>query len=484
MRKPWSPEDVQYLYDQHITKEIPVSKITIKGRSEKSVEMKVMRIKKNGLDAELEKARNVGAPQTSSKQRINDQVDGNRRSITSYDQRITTLQDLIEVCEIDLDEWEIVWHEINKWEVGAKDRDVDLDYVEGKPSGHVIKGGIVVKPLFQVKARLVRREPVALQPVIQPVSINVKLPKKAAKKAVSDMQRYLFIQDPQVGFAKSLRTGRLRPFHDRAAMDVALQIAEATKPDVIVAGGDWHDLADWSDKFARSPNMYWTTQPSLLEVAWWLAQFRIHTQKMYLIEGNHEARMPKRIVEQMTEAFGLRSVDGMQKPPVMSIPGLLALDSFDVEWVGNYPNGEVWLNDYIRAEHGSVARAKSGATVTALLSDAQATTVVAHIHRIELAYKTVYDREGGRQIAVFCPGCLCRTDGIVPGTKERQNWQQGVGLIDYYGNGQFNIWPIAIHNGRAFFEDRVFSARDRIADLERDTKWKYAQEESDDDDND
>jgi hypothetical protein len=54
--------------------------------------------------------------------------------------RIVTLEDLIEYCEIDTKEWEIASWECNKWEVGAKNAAKEL----------------VIKPLFQVKAKLVK----------------------------------------------------------------------------------------------------------------------------------------------------------------------------------------------------------------------------------------------------------------------------------------------------------------------------------------
>lgn len=56
--------------------------------------------------------------------------------------RIKTLEDLIEVCEIDLEIWDIISWECNKWEVGAKNASKE----------------VVVTPLFQVKAKLSRRK--------------------------------------------------------------------------------------------------------------------------------------------------------------------------------------------------------------------------------------------------------------------------------------------------------------------------------------
>jgi len=57
--------------------------------------------------------------------------------------RIKTLAQLIEACEVDTDTWECERFVANKWEVGAKDGD----------------GEIQVEPLFQVKAFFKRRSP-------------------------------------------------------------------------------------------------------------------------------------------------------------------------------------------------------------------------------------------------------------------------------------------------------------------------------------
>lgn len=55
--------------------------------------------------------------------------------------RIKSLEDLINVCKIDLDEWEIERHVVNKWEVGSKNDE----------------GIIVTEPLFQIKAFLKKK---------------------------------------------------------------------------------------------------------------------------------------------------------------------------------------------------------------------------------------------------------------------------------------------------------------------------------------
>jgi len=74
--------------------------------------------------------------------------------------RIKTLEDLLEVCEVDGKEWEVISWECNKWEVGRKDKSVEWHIKNGQTKrGDVSDSGkIFVEPLFQVKAKLARRK--------------------------------------------------------------------------------------------------------------------------------------------------------------------------------------------------------------------------------------------------------------------------------------------------------------------------------------
>ena len=79
--------------------------------------------------------------QTSTYQFRENTKTGDADLITITNKRIKTLEDLIEICEIDLETWSIISWECNKWEVGAKNAAKE----------------IVVSPLFQVKAKLARK---------------------------------------------------------------------------------------------------------------------------------------------------------------------------------------------------------------------------------------------------------------------------------------------------------------------------------------
>lgn len=403
-------------------------------------------------------------------------VTGNTAIAQARVRRILTLDELIKLCKVDLKVWKVDRFEINNWEMGAKNIVKDMRYIKGSASGHVKQNGITIEPLHQVKAFLVRINPEPIVPFIRPANVIIHRQGKLTRVGFNPYDRWVIMPDPQVGFRKSLRTNILTPHHDRKAMDLAHQVAVAIGATGIVYVGDVLDLADWSDKFLREPNLQYTTQPSILESAWWMGRTRaaLPDAQMVVIEGNHERRMHDSIVKDLPEAFGLRPADKMQDPPALSIPNLLGLKSLGIQWRGDYPDGNFQITRGLVVEHGNVAKAKSGATVSSMVDDVtMETRIIGHIHRIECAYKTTWTADGPAFAAVWSFGCLARIDGEVPGRSRRQNWQQGLGVIDVYDWGQFSITPVQIQDGLAYFDGRCFVGEDRTEDLKRATGWGY-----------
>jgi len=395
--------------------------------------------------------------------------DGNYAIAETKSSRIKTLEQLIEACEIDLNIWEIERHLINKWEVGAKAAHKNLKYVDGKATGTIQMAGLVVEPLFQVKAWLIRKHPIQINPSISPIEFNISFPRPGKPKK-SGRKRAIVLFDPHIAFSRNLKTGALTPYHDRAAIDIAIQIVEAAMPDNIVLGGDWLDLAEWSMKYARTPDMRWTTQPALLEAGYINARMRnaVPDAEIIFVPGNHEGRIMKLLAEyNMSVAYEIKSIDEMELPPALSISRLLAFHTMNIECVEDYPNGRAYIGNQVMVEHGEISRNKSGLTVSALVEEAEIHLLVGHIHRRESATKTLRD---GREVSVTCPGCLCRTDGVVPASKSNMNWQQGFAVVDYGDSIYPNIATVPILNGRAYFEGKIYEARDYVSDLRNATK--------------
>lgn len=389
---------------------------------------------------------------------------GNEASASWADRCPRTLDELLVACAVDQTTWEVERWVANSWPVGAK-----------------INNQIRRTPLYQVKAWLRKRvlAPVALAPV-RPVEVTVRGRERAPRPPASILRAVVW-PDMQVGFRRDLRTGALDPLHDRAAIDVALQITEAIRPDRVVFLGDNHDMTEWSEKYVTSPEFYDTTQPAVLELAHWYGRVRAISPEIEIdvIEGNHDYRLLKAIQINQRAAYQLRPADDVAGHALMSMPRLLGLDALDIRYHGPYPSGEVWLNDNLRLVHGEIARGRSGATAAAMLDDLRHSEGQGHIHRVELACKTLWSVRGPKFYMAFSPGTLARIEpGIVPGFKHRQNWQQGVAVIEYEpGDGAFGVYPVFIHNGRAIYGGRSYEARPFAPTAERiyrDTGYRVA----------
>lgn len=382
--------------------------------------------------------------------------------VESNSDRIKTLAQLIRAAKIDLKAWEIERHVVNKWEVGAKDSN----------------NNIVVEPLWQVKAWLVRKKPIPIMPVLAPVNLQVELPEIFAPSNLTGWRKLLYLPDAHFGFSRGMQSSGadfdrlneragLDSFHDREALDVALQIAQRGRFDEVIWGGDLLDLAEWSDRFVRSPDFYFTTQPAVIEAAHWMSKFRLAapTARHRALEGNHDYRMRASLMSHLLMAYQLKPAHEAQMENVLSVPRLLGLGQMEIEWVEGYPDNWVWLSDYLCAEHGDAFSTAAGASAKKALEKGPVSRVFGHIHRREMVSSMVNDRQRERVITAACPGCLCRIDGAVPGHKRNQKWQQGVAVVHYNGQGQQVFELIPIERGTAMYQGRMYKARrDLISD--------------------
>lgn len=380
--------------------------------------------------------------------------------------RITTLTQLLAFAEVDESVWEVTNHVVNKWEVGAQGED----------------GQIVIEPLFQIKASLRKRvldEPAfpPLQPIRPVFSNDTRGLRSYTVDSGRDFKRALIVTDPQMGFKRDIRTGNLVPLHDRDALAAALAVAAEMQPDRIVLPGDWVDFAEWTDRFVRTPEFSYTTQPTLAEASWWIAQFRAECPdaEIDFIEGNHEQRLNKALLINLQAAYGVTKRGRPDATPVLSMSYLLGLDELGVNTHLPYPQGELWLNEKVRVIHGEVARAGAGRTASSVLNQATESTVYGHIHRIELFSRLVRDRTGHYQIYAMSPGCLCELrKNVVPSSTSRVDWQQGIGVVDYEADGRRHAMQVLpIEDGVVYFEGKRIEGTVDLVRMSHETGYDF-----------
>lgn len=383
-------------------------------------------------------------------------MDGNFATIRSVvvEGQIKTVDELMEITGMNKDEWVVQNPKVKKWDVALK--------LKVSKDQEIVK----VVPSIYIEAPLRAIHPTAFEPVIQPIHIDMPKMPKVGKQAKSGVKRALIINDPQVGFRRTLHTTELVPFHDRRALDLALQIAQTEQIDHISFGGDCLDLSEWSTKFMPEPEFFWTTQPALMEWAWWLAQFRMAqpNAEIKMLEGNHDIRMPNLIAQNMRQAYKLRAVDELHLPPALSVERLLALHTLGIDYVNHYPDNGYWLNDNVFIIHGDLVRNNPGDTAKALVNKQAFTTIFGHIHRRESVTRRMKSHDGDMIYTAFCPGCVCRIDGTVPGSKSDQQWQNGIAVIEYTQTEE-NIIPISISDGAMIHNGTSWTARNREKEI-------------------
>lgn len=306
-------------------------------------------------------------------------------------------------------------------------------------------------------------------PVVQQAAqVPIKLPKQ--KKSKNAVKTAVILPDPQIGFRRDLVDDSFDPFHDEKAMAVALQMIEDIQPDLIINLGDFLDLASFS-RFVQEPSFALTTQKSINRGYRFLVEQRAAAPnaKVVLIAGNHDIRISKAIIVNASAAYGLHRAEKPDKWPVLSVPFLLRLDELDVEYIDGYPAGEYWINDNLKCIHGVKVRS-NGSTAQAVVADERVSTIFGHVHRMELQYKTVNTRHGFKTRLAFTPGTLARIDGAVPSTnggidewgrakQHYENWQQGIGVVHYEdGEGDFHVHGVHIHNGKAMYAGKLYTA--------------------------
>jgi len=356
--------------------------------------------------------------------------------------KVPTLQHLLEKFNISEDDWKVTNFKVNQWDVSAKEE------VDGKIVWNTHTN-------YQAKATLIRKIPVKCDfPTVQGATVEPK--KFNIVKTKRDLNIDVVLPDAQVGFKKNFDTGELSPLHDLKAISVATEIVKEIRPNRIILLGDMLDLPDWSTHFMRSPEFYFTTQPSLDWLASWISELRPYCNEMVYIEGNHEKRMIDSIVQNTIQAYGIKPANEPDVPPILSVPYMLGLHKMGVEYVGNYPHGEFYINDNLVCIHGNKVGPKSGQSIMKMLDSPRISVIQGHVHRLEMGHKTVWTHGQPKIYQAISLGTLARIDGIVPGGGTRYNWQQGFGIVEY-DKERFQVDSIGIYDGKAIFKGKLYS---------------------------
>ena len=290
-----------------------------------------------------------------------------------------------------------------------------------------------------------------------------KITPSKAKPKTRDFRVYASIPDEQIGYRNL--NGELVPMHDERAMAVARLILKEYQPDIIVKAGDTGDLGEFSRFDPDAPSNPGTVQATIDRAHAWNAELRADNPNARIVEleGNHN-RLTKFVLKHAMQLAGVTRANTPEDWPVVTWPFLTRMDETDTEWVSGYPANEFWATDDLVFVHGKQV-ASRGSTACKMSQDhPDANVVFGHVHRQEMHTRTT---RFGKFLTAITFGTLARIDGIVPsfwnGIDDRgdtvqrmENWQNGIGLIYDYGDGEYQFDSIQIHGGTANYRGKTY----------------------------
>ena len=298
-----------------------------------------------------------------------------------------------------------------------------------------------------------------------PTKVTFRGAVRKAPPAKDGLARAVILPDPQIGHRIDY-DGNYEAFHDEDALQAAVALCRVVRPDRIVCLGDLLDLPA-AGKYRQEKSWGVATQRSIDRAHEWLAAL-CEIAPVDLLEGNHDARLSNMVRDHAMVAYGLKRANTPESWPALSVPALLRLgfgpDEIPVNYHGGYPVGAVWLAPNLVCIHGQ--KLKLGQVV----EDSPSTCVVqGHTHKATFVYRQRRSFEGPSLMWAASPGCLCRTDGAVPGVNaaldERtgrsltrsQDWHQGMAVCTYREDGttmpHYEFVPI--DNGVARWRDHT-----------------------------
>ena len=229
--------------------------------------------------------------------------------------RIKTLEEMLMQCQVDLERWEVEQYVIHKWEMGRKEKTVDLNWIDGLATGSVEDTGrIFVEPLFLIRVWLkekvqtiAARDEIAALKELAKISIRKKSPKQIKTNIKQQESPYLLelsLPDVHIGrlargdetgwdnydsdIAKELFNDAVRVLIERTRSFIFRQIVFIVGNDILNAdnlqGTTTHGTPQAND--SRYHKVFGIARNSLIDAIELLRQ--IANVKVVVLPGNHD----------------------------------------------------------------------------------------------------------------------------------------------------------------------------------------------------
>ena len=235
--------------------------------------------------------------------------------------------------------------------------------------------------------------------------------------------------------------------YDNRQLEISfLKFLRDFQPNAIVVNGDLFDFEALS-KFPTSLKNRTSLNEDVKAGRSILRHYREACPQadIYLIEGNHEARLDKYLVSRAPELCGI---------PGLNITTFLGLEELGVEYVGPYGRGVDWNGVLIL--HGNRVSIHAAYSAKAEFLDAGTSLVMGHTTRIGAYYLT--DRRGTH--AAFEDGSMTNIDPekAPPSMRgpRQNNWQNGF-MFGYAQNRLWNLYQVSVTDNSFIWNGKLYT---------------------------
>lgn len=231
------------------------------------------------------------------------------------------------------------------------------------------------------------------------------------------------------------------PYHDQAALAVALEYARAYRPTHVVLNGDILDAHEISSHPKDRHNVV-TFQDEINEVRQFLRVLRHDHPKAVICYtmGNHEHRLERYLVKHAPELSSVTQ---------LSLDELLDLPALRIEFVDQRCKVQIGPFEVF---HGSIIRKDAGNSVRGHMTRRGGSVAMGHTHRMGIVART--DRHGVHW--GIENGHLSDPD---PTWAHDPDWQQGFSVLEVDG-AMVSLRQHHIHHGRMLADGIYYEAHD------------------------
>lgn len=326
------------------------------------------------------------------------------------------------------------------------DNGVDLDTHEIEKHRFYTKEDCEEETVEKILEVVTKPKPPVLNPALVGSKIVVPKFKKFTVPKDNEYELILIISDLHI------------PFMNIKLWELFLRDIILTKPDKIIINGDFMNF----DALARHDKKKFTfedTQAEINEGGYRLWQLREACAKsgkdveIVYIEGNHDQWLINYNVRNAPASGNLKRTqipgEDKVKNAQHSIPELLQLDHFGIEWYGDFPHDKYVLFDTLRVSHRSAIRSgalNSPATAMKRMVDP---ITAGDTHRFGIGFERREDAYGNTKYFQFGEsGCFCELN---PEYMTNPDWANG--YLTIKGNKKTNNYHMSLNhfNGETLF---------------------------------